>query len=256
MFVYDITFYPKEMKLDFAKLGYDFESRMHDFLTLLSGNNQIIIEATNVVKVGERYIARVTTPFEDSLESKYDGKYVSLAREKVRALSKRQMKTVLVGEDYTFPGNFPMDGDADYYVLRIHYKLRDLSPIQAGDSEEHIPLYLLPELDDDTEWALKCWKNAYYVADDQFYHGVIGERSAHNMLSKADSKLNTRGRELCRKLETVLEKPVYYYLYRFYGKQSEVCPICGAPWKTSEESNYDFRCDICKLVANKGANEK
>lgn len=256
MFVYDITFYPKEIELDFTRLGYDFESRMHTFLTLLSGNNQIIIEATNVVKVGERYIARVTTPFKDSLAPDHDSVYVRGAREKVREFSKRQMRTVLVGEDFTYPGNFPMSGDAAYYVLRIHYTMLDLSPIQAEDSEEHIPLYLLPELDDETEWALKCWKNAYYVADDQFYHGIIGERSAHNMLSKADSKLNTMGRELCRKLETVLGKPVYYYLYRYYGKQSEVCPICGAPWKASEGSKYDFRCDSCKLVANKGANEK
>ena len=250
MLVYDITFYPKDRELDFEKLGYDFESCMHDFLTLLSGNNQIIFEATNVAKVGERYIARVTTPFEDSLSPCYDYTYVREAREKVNALSKRKPRIAFVGEDMTFADNITKGENASYYVLRINYKMRDLSPIQAEDSEEHIPLYLLPELGDELDWALKCWKNAYYVSDDQFYHGVIGERSAHNMLSKIDSKLNVMGLDLCRKLEVVLKKPVYYDLYRYYGKQSEVCPICGSAWKISEDSNYDFRCDACKIVSH------
>ncbi len=243
MFVYDITFYPKE-------IGLEFENAMHVFLTQLSGNNQIIIEATNVSKVGERYIARVTTPFEDSLSPCHDYTYVRKAREKVNALSKRKPRITFIGEDMSFADNITKGENASYYVLRIHYQMRDLSPIQAEDSEEHIPLYLLPELGDELEWSLKCWKNAYYVADDQFYHGVIGERSAHNMLSKVDSKLNVMGLDLCRKLETVLGKPVYYYLYRFYGKQSEVCPICGAPWETPEVENYDFRCDTCRIVSH------
>jgi hypothetical protein len=102
MFVYDITFYPKDRDFDFAKLGYDFESVMHDFLTLLSGNNQIIFESTNVAKVGERYIARVTTPFEDSLSPCHDYIYVRKAREKVNALSKRKPRIAFVGEDMTF----------------------------------------------------------------------------------------------------------------------------------------------------------
>lgn len=69
------------------------------------------------------------------------------------------------------------------------------------------------------------------------------------------SQLNQKGLSVCRMLEKELKKPVYYYLYRFYGKQPSKCPICGENWKQNEDGLYAYKCDKCMLVADKTVNQ-
>ena len=37
----------------------------------------------------------------------------------------------------------------------------------------------------------------------------------------------------------------------FYGKHSSKCPVCGGDWKQPEDSLFDYKCDKCKIVADK-----
>ena len=35
----------------------------------------------------------------------------------------------------------------------------------------------------------------------------------------------------------------------------EFCRICGGDWKQNEEDLFDYKCDKCKIVADKTSNE-
>ncbi|MBQ7455503.1 MAG: DUF2310 family Zn-ribbon-containing protein [Clostridia bacterium] len=136
-------------------------------------------------------------------------------------------------------------------MLRIHLKLRDFSPICCGQRWGHIPYYLLPALSEAAIAKLNGWETSYAAYDQLFYATGIGEMSAHKMLSQISSPLNQEGLSVCRMLETELGKPVYYYLYQFYGKHRSRCPKCGGAWKAPEGSLFDYQCDACRIVADR-----
>lgn len=252
MFVYDLFFY---FKNDSADDFDDFEYALTCYLCNLSGNNQIIFEALNISGTDNVRVARVTTPYEDSLDEKY---YDADTKEALQRLSVHLMQPIeanYVGEDFTYRDACATDNEASNYVLQIHPYLRDLSPICCGHCKGNIPYYLLPRLSENTTRELTSWETNYAAYDKLFYVTGIGEISAHKMLSNMSSRLNQKGLSVCRMLENELKKPVYYYLYRFYGKQPSKCPICGRDWKQKEGSLFDYQCDECRIVADKTPNE-
>ena len=246
MFVYDLFFCLKA----------DFEDYLiTDYLCALSGNNQIIFETVNISGADNMRVARVTVPYEDSLDEKYYDIYTKEALQRLSAYLTKPIKKEYVGEDFTYSDDVATGKDAEHYVLRIHLNLRDMSPICCGHCRNNIPYYLLPKLTEKTFTELTSWEVNYAAYDKLFYVTGIGEISAHKMLSNVSSRLNQKGLSVCRMLEKELNKSVYYYLYRFYGKQPSECPICGGDWKQNEESLFDYKCDKCKIVADKTVNE-
>ena len=248
MFVYDLFFYAKD---DAEK----FDLALSDYFCALSGNNQIIIETLNISGNETERVARVTVPYEDSPDEKYDSPYTKKALERLSAHLKKPIERRFVGEDFTYRDDFSTGTASDFYVLRIHLHLKDISPICCGQTAEHIPYYLLPALSEETAEALRSWKVNYEAYDQLFYATGIGEISAHKMLSRMSSELNRDGLSVCRMLEKELQKPVYYYLYRYYGKQPSKCPVCKGDWKQPDGSLFDYKCDRCKIVADKTSNE-
>lgn len=63
----------------------DCDFALTDYLCALSGNNQIIFETLNISGTGHVRVARVTTPYEDSLDKKYDDTYTKEASERLSA---------------------------------------------------------------------------------------------------------------------------------------------------------------------------
>ena len=244
MFVYDLTAYFRE-----DAENYDFT--FHRYLTALSGNNQVIFE-TIIVCGGEDFrVARVTTPYMDSLDEKYDDIWVTQMKERLSEYLREPVAVTYIGEDYTYRDDCATGKAAENYVLCIHPDMADLSPICCGHCRYNIPFYLLPPLSEQTREKLNSWHTVYTAYDKLFYATGIGEISAHKMMCNISSPLNQSGLEVCRMLEKELGKPVYYYLYRFYGKQYRKCPICHAEWKHPEGNLYDYQCDNCRLVADK-----
>ena len=248
MFVFDLFFHFKD---DYE----NYEYALTCYLCSLSGNNQIVFEALNISGNENEWVARVTVPFEDSLDEKY---YDEDTKEALQRLSTHLLKPIekqYVGEDFTYGDDVVSGKEAKYYVLCIHPHLRDISPICCGHSRGNIPYYLLPNLSEETVRALTSWETNYAAYDKLFYATGIGEISAHKMLSNMSSQLNQKGLSVCRMLEKELKKPVYYYLYRFYGKQPSKCPICGENWEQNEDGLYAYKCDKCMLVADKTVNQ-
>ena len=244
MFVYDLAF-------SFHDDPEEYEYALITYLCLLSGNNQIIYESLNISGTDNHRVARVSVPYKDSLEDKYYDAYTKEAAERLAAHLSAPVAIQYVGEDFSFGDECSTGAKAGDYVLCIHPNLRDLSPICCGHCRGHIPYYLLPKLSENTVKELTSWEVSYAAYDRLFTATGIGEMSAHKMLSNISSRLNQTGLAVCRMLEEELHKPVYYYLYRFYGKQPRKCPICGGDWKASEEDLFDYRCDTCQIVADK-----
>lgn len=168
----------------------DCDFALTDYLCALSGNNQIIFETLNISGTGHVRVARVTTPYEDSLDKKYDDMYTKEASERLSAYLTEPISIQYVGEDFTYRDDCATGKDADSYVLCIHPHLRDLSPICCGHCRGHIPYYLLPHLSENTIKELTAWETNYAAYDKLFYVTGIGEISAHRMLSNISSQLN------------------------------------------------------------------
>ena len=248
MFVFDLFFH-------FKADSEHFDRALTDYFCALSGNNQIIFETLNISGGEFDRTARVSVPYLDSLDEKYDNVYVKKAFQRLSACLSDPLKRQYVGEDFTYGDDVATGENAEHYVLSIHPKLEDLSPVRCGHCGDHIPYYLLPDLSEETACHLTSWATNYAAYDKLFYATGIGEISAHKMLSRVSSELNGKGMSVCRMLENEFKKPVYYYLYRFYGKHSSKCPVCGGDWKQPEDSLFDYKCDRCKIVADKTVNE-
>lgn len=244
MYVYDLTF---RFRVDPLEYEFDFIT----YLSLLSGNNQTIYESMNVAGTDQVRVVRVCVPYQDSLEEKYYDAHTREAYDRLKEHLSEPIGVRFVGWDCSFSDECSTGAEAEDYVLRIHPYLRDLSPICCGHCGGHIPYYLLPTLSEETTKELTAWEVNYAAYDRLFTVSAIGEMSAHKMLSSVKSPLNQKGLAICRLLEAELNKPVYYYLYRFYGKQPGKCPICGGDWKTDAGSRFDYQCEHCKIVANK-----
>lgn len=248
MYVFDLIF-------NFKQDAEDFDYALTAYLCTLSGNNQIIFETINISGAGNTRVARVTIPYEDALDEKYYDTYSKEALQRLSAHLIKPIEKKYVGEDFTYSDDIAAGKDAAHYVLCIHPHLRDMSPICCGHCRGNIPYYLLPRLSEDTIRELTSWESNYAAYDKLFNVTGIGEISAHKMLSNMSSRLNQKGLSVCRMLEKELNMPVYYYLYRFYGKQPSKCPICGGDWKQNEDAAFNYKCDKCMVVADKTINE-
>ncbi len=248
MYVYDITF---QFKTDPS----DFEYFLISYLCTLSGNNQIIFETLNISGNEKYRVARVSVPYMDSLNEKYYDSYTREAHDRLAQHLESPINIRYVARDFTYSDDVTDGKECESYVLCIHPHLRDFSPICSGQNRKNIPYYLFPKLSEETVKELTSWDTVYTAYDQLFYATGIGEQSAHRMMSNPKSRLNQKGSAVCKMLENELKKPVYYYLYRFYGKQPKKCPLCGGEWKKPEDSLFDYKCDICKIAADKTPNE-
>lgn len=248
MYVYDI-------KLCLKSEDENYSNALTDYLCNLSGNNQIIFETLNISGTGDKRVARVSTPFKDSLDETHGNALVGQALASLSKHLRAPVSIEYVGEDYNYDDVFADNAGTQGYVMRSNFQMRDLSPICCVDTRNHIPYYLLPPLTEELASALNSWETNYAAYDRLFYATGVGEISAHKMLCNAGSALNKKGMAVRQLLEVQLGKPVYYYLYRFYGKQPQKCPICGGNWKQGEDSPFAYKCNGCRLVADKTPSE-
>ena len=134
------------------------------------------------------------------------------------------------------------------------------SPVRAPRSRTEVPLYELP-IDERTREALCFWAERYRTLDELWIASGPLERGAYKQLADPASETAERGRELCQVIEKATRKPTYYYLVRYYGRETgeeeRPCPLCGSPWRTktrpaaeSEFFAFDFQCRRCRLVSH------
>lgn len=84
-----------------------------------------------------------------------------------------------------------------------------------------------------------------------------GGRFGIFQLSKHESSLSKRGRDICDRLTFTTGIPTYYYLLKLSGRglkaeQNRKCPSCNGEWLLEEVLHgvFDFKCDNCRLLSN------
>ena len=134
------------------------------------------------------------------------------------------------------------------------------SPLSCGDTGLPIPLYLLPITQQIRE-SLYFWARAYNYHDNIWLGSAALEVPAYKQLADPTSDLSATGRELCAEVERATEKPTFYFVHRYWGRNVgeavRPCPLCGGKWHLSGSPkdrnlfhDFHFRCERCRLVSH------
>lgn len=141
------------------------------------------------------------------------------------------------------------------YILYTNYYTSE-SPIICYDCLDPVPLYKIPYINDEDEHLyILTWRDNYQALDKLQMNGLL-EKTCEQQLFDRYSELSTQGIEICRELEKVLNKNVFYYLHKMTGDSYEAeiskkCPECGGDWKLKEpEYIFEFKCEKCRLFSN------
>ena len=130
--------------------------------------------------------------------------------------------------------------------------------LREGLTGRSIPLYTLPWDPDRKERLIFHARNI-----DRLYrlwlNGVLEMEVWREMVDPLSPTVQ-RGRAIARDLEAVLERPVYYWLpryYRFSGETERLrpCPGCGDSWQSGtfiSTPEISFQCHPCRLVSEIG----
>lgn len=236
----------------------DFDDTFNWFIGALRKNGQIlgeldnVIEQHNLVDGQKRVQIRCIAPEQNSLDGKYHNVYCREGFSKIIEMSLRPPQLQLVGEVSDEPECCSCSSPS-WYILFTHcYSISP--PVDCGDCGLPVPLYTLPFIEQEEEYAsLLNWQTTYQCFDRLFMLSGTGERSGLRQIAPADSELSVWGRELCAKMADKIERPFYYFLTQYYP-QKEMCPGCSGDWRLEEPLSgsklYTFKCDHCFLLSD------
>ena len=134
------------------------------------------------------------------------------------------------------------------------------SPLCCGDTSSAIPIYMLP-ISDQTRDDLYGWARSYSYHDNIWLDSDALEIPAYKQLADPKSDLSLIGRKLCADVEQAIGKPTFYYLHRYWGRNSgeavRSCPLCNGKWHLFNDlvdrkafHKFHFCCKRCRLVSH------
>jgi len=247
MYTFEFLFYPKSFEEPFIN---EFDYAMENFTSSLCSNGQIMFDFINTVKYSDHYAYRVVAPEPDSLNEKYYNKYCKQDFLIVSEMSLKEPELRLIGENYNFSDSCSCE-NSSHYVL--YTENRDLSyPVVCGDCERNVPIYKLPRTYDNNNeyYDVWNWQYIYHACDKQFMYGM-GERHGYKMMNDIKSPLSVEGLRICALWENLVQKPFYYFLFKYYRKNKPICPKCNENWVNhNKDIKFEYVCEKCRLVSN------
>jgi predicted nucleic acid-binding Zn ribbon protein len=130
-------------------------------------------------------------------------------------------------------------------------------PVRCMDCNGVVPLYRLPAPTTGEYSALLTWQADYQACDTLQINSTVGVRFAERQMSDLVSSLSRSGLAVCKEIEELTARPVYYYLFRANARSHSAemrrrCPNCGGVWRLPEPvyGKFDFKCDKCRLLSN------
>jgi predicted nucleic acid-binding Zn ribbon protein len=232
--------------------------QVQEVIDLLLGalrmNGQILGREYPIVSVGEGYQTFLFVPEENSLNKYIANTYVLKWLNKMDELGIEYTWRMLGPEscsDHICKCEKPKS-----YILYTTYVSLE-SPIRCGECFGSIPLYRLPATRDDEYVDIITWQSDYKACDTLQMNCSTGERFGLSQLSKHDSSLTKRGREICNRITIATGIPTYYYLLKSNGKglkteQARKCPSCNGEWLLQPPLHglFNFQCATCRLLSN------
>src|SRR5260370_2017382 len=128
------------------------------------------------------------------------------------------------------------------------------SPVRCGDCFAPVSLYRIQPAEDKLcSWIL-AWLHAYEACRRLDIQCPTLERAVGRELSRLDSSLVGRGREICLEIEARTGRPTYYCLDSGEAPSSKAscrCPGCAGPWLSIRPwlGLFFLRCEPCRLLA-------
>ncbi|REJ68419.1 MAG: hypothetical protein DWQ31_08335 [Planctomycetota bacterium] len=252
MFLKQVRFGPIPLGLDLEAI-YD---RLDEYLVLLQRNGQICGDPVRSV-FGGYAVAYVYAVRPDSTQLRFHSSYGIDELNVLRSLFGCDPSWQLMADDV--PGTFAeLHEDSELCLVSSDYD--GASPICFMSTGDRFPTYLV-SIDDDERERLFFWSREYSRLQGIWLSSGELEASAYEQLASPTSLLARQGRQLAETVENALERPVFYFLMRHYGRgdheRDRRCPSCGGEWyrdlSRSEASNFwifPFRCDDCRLVSH------
>lgn len=246
------------IKVSFGTIGQNDAESVNDLVNLLLGawrmNGQILGKQFLIAQTDKDFEVYVDAPNADSLSEKYNNKYVKETLKKIKE-KKITPKTTVLGLEPDSAMMCNCKKTRSYILFTTYVSLE--SPLKCADCFGVVPLYKISKTADEEYHDIMSWESNYQSCDSLQMNCVVGERFAINQLSKYDSRLTKQGLKVCRHIEKVSGKKVFYYLYKDSSKsyKSELlrkCPNCGKDWllKSPLHHKFDFKCKKCQLLSN------
>ncbi len=235
----------------------NFESTTESVNVLLGVwrmNGQILGEQFPIARTENGLEVYVNAPDADSFSEKYNNQYVNkyLTELKEKGVVP---KIAVLGKEPDSATLCACEEIKSFILFTTYVSLE--SPLKCANCFGVVPLYKIPATYADEYYNIICWQSDFQSCDSLQMQCAVGERFATNQISKPDSQLTKFGFKVCRSIEKVTNKKVFYYLYKGSAKsyQSELlrkCPNCNGDWhlKKSLHGIFDFKCKKCQLLSN------
>ncbi|MBT2117519.1 DUF2310 family Zn-ribbon-containing protein [Dyella sp. LX-66] len=203
---------------------------------------------------GETFSTTVLSPEEQSLDERFNNKYVNaaIARCEVKGLL---LATKVLGRHVESIAPCMCPSPSAYVLFTTYLTL--VSPIRCMDCFGPVALYRMKAMDGDEYCELISWQSNYQSCDTLQMNCHVLERAATREMSNIESILSKSGLEYCQTLAASNDRPFYYYLYRYRGRSLRTelerrCPGCGNEWRQTPRLHdlFDFKCDRCHLLSN------
>jgi len=248
----------KVVKVNFeTKRGADFDAVWLTINSLLGAwrmNGQVVSREFPTCRTKRGIEVYLNVPESTSLAKRYNSDYANKNLGELRKYGANP-EIRLIGDEPESASVCSCNETEAYVLFTTYISLE--SPIRCLACFGVVPLYTIPKTADGEYHDIICWMSDYQSCDSLQMNSSVGERWATNQLSKVDSRLTVLGLSICRAIERVTEKPVYYYLYKYNGKSRKMegqrkCPNCKGEWSLDEPlyGIFDFKCDKCQLVSN------
>lgn len=172
---------------------------------------------------------------------------------KLEKRSNSQLSVLYLGEDTETIDSICSCKDIPFYILFTHV-FNELPPISCGNCFKKIPIYKIKK---EENLGILNWDTKYKSLDQLYLGDGIQEKFAIEQLSDINSELTKQGLIICRDIEVITNKDVYYYLVNFEDNKysndtNSKCPSCDSDWllEYTLHKLFNFKCDKCKILSN------
>lgn len=245
-------------ELQFRIIGdtsYDrAEAAIRRYLEALIFHGQILGREFPTALQQDHFVSRVIIPDTDALLPAHHSQSGQQAMDALQSAGLSYPKLQVCGVDLMSNHTDPCE-TSSHYILYCRFAQMN-SVVYCAEHFAPVPLYRLRTSTDFED--LIRWQLQYQALDElQMQEHSVLLAPAERALQSFGSALNKQGRGLARRLSKMIDKPVYYALYRGTSadcstETARLCPGCGDHWllKSPWHDRFDFRCDRCMLVSN------
>lgn len=232
------------------------ETAIRSYLECLIFQGQILGREFPTVLQQDIFISRIVIPASDALVGRHHSARGLQALEKLESAGLSYPKLQILGEDLMSNHTDPCS-ETSGYILYCRFGLMN-SVLYCQEHFAPVPLYRLPQTDQQDHEALIRWQLQYQALDEiQMQEQRVLPHTAERSLQQWQSRLNQQGRRLAQQLSRQLSKPVFYALYSGSSTDCSLeptkrCPSCHSDWRLDAPWHqlFDFKCQDCQLVSN------